>query len=351
MTQIQYVKGQFHSYRALTKINFGKAGVDVYKDEIIEFDGTTVKIGGQDYVDSAVRGAISAGWFVPEADNISNYVAKKADIRLRPAGNAGAKADQDSVITEMTDEEREVGTLEATKAKRLAAATPPQLRQPAADAAPAADPMAQIAALMAQVQALQAQLGGQAATAAAAPPKASFNVATEDDDYTDTSGQGAVPVSRIKTAAVQNFKADENSIRQVEQALQADGKPLNVERLKVNPVRTAKSVRLSPDAATGDVLESREAYDVEDLLPNAVKGKPKGKTGIVNTEGEDNHPSTVVFVKASDGTQIPWDKSNHWKVRIKTALAKYSDDHATLKAIIAIEDAGVRKELSKVVGD
>lgn len=349
MTQIQYVKGQFHAYRALIKINFGKAGVDVYKDEIIEFDGTVVKIGGQDYVDPAVRGAINAGWFVPEADNISNYVAKKADIRLRPATNAGAKADMEMPVSELQDEEREVGSLESSKAKRLAAAAPPQQRTPASEAA---DPQAQIAALLKQVQELQAAVAKQNA----APARSAVTVSKTDDysdvsdDYSDPSGQGAVPVSRIKTSAVQTFKAEESSLSKVAQALQADGKPLNVERLKVNPVRTAKSVRLSAESASGDVLESREAYDVEDLLPDAIKGKPKGKSGVVNTEGDDKHSATVVFVKASDGTQIPWDKANHWKVRIKTALAKYGNDAETLKAIIAVEDAGVRKELSKAIG-
>ena len=347
MTQNQYVKGQFHAYRALTKINFGKAGVDVYKDETIEFDGTTVRIGGQDYLDPAVRGAINAGWFVPESDNISSYIAKKADIRLRPAQNAGAKADVEMSVSEQHDEEREVSSLDATKAKRLASANQPQQRNaPSADA----DAQAQIAALLQQVQALQAQVALQN-KATSQPTVTKTDDYSDVADYTDTSGQGAVPVSRIKTSAVQNFKADENTIRQAEQALQKDGTPLNVEHLKVNPVRTAKSVRLSADAATGDVQESREGYDLEDLLPDAIKGKPKGKVGVVNTEAEDKHPSTVVFVKASDGTQIPWDKSQHWKVRIKTAIAKYGNDHATLKAIIAVEDAGVRKELSKVVGD
>lgn len=348
MTQIQYVKGQFHAYRALTKINFGKAGVDVYKDEIIEFDGTVVKIGGQDYVDPAVRGAINAGWFVPEADNISNYVAKKADIRLRPATNAGAKADLEIPVSELQDEEREVGSLESSKAKRLAAATPPQQRNPAA----APDPQAQIAALLKQVQELQAAVAKQNAAPATSAGTAfkTDDYSDISDDYSDPSGQDAVPVSRIKTSAVQTFKAEDSSLSKVAQVLQADGKPLNVERLKVNPVRTAKSVRLSADSATGDVRESREALDVEDLLPDAIKGKPKGKSGVVNTEGEDKHPTTVVFVKASDGTQIPWDKANHWKVRIKTALSKYGNDAETLKAIIAVEDAGVRKELSKAIG-
>lgn len=350
MPQIQYVKGQFQVYRALTKINFGKAGVDVYKDETIEFDGTTVKIGGQDYMDPAVRGAINAGWFVPEADNISNYVAKKSDIRLRPATNANAKADQQATVTEMRDEEREVSTLESAKAKREAAATSPQQRkvQVAPVEAPANDPMAQIAALMQQVKLLQEQIAGKQAA-----PEGAAKITPIDDysdlaeDYTDTTGQGGVPVSRIKTPAVQSFKADDKTIQQAKKVLEADGKPLNVERLKVNPVRVAKSVRLTPETATGDVLESREGYELEDLLPNAIKGKPKGKPGVVNTEGDDKTPATVVFVKASDGSKIPWDKSQHWKVRIKTAISKYGSDHATLKAILEVEDAGVRKELAK----
>jgi len=344
MTQT-FAKGQFQSYRALTKIHFGSVPLDVQKDDIVEFDGTTVRIAGSDHVIPAMKGAIKTGWFVPEADNISQYIAKRADIKLRPALQAGEKPLQDSVVTEMTDEEREVGSLESTKAKRMAAADPTQRHTPVASGD---DPASQIAALLAQVQALQAQLATKVATPApVVVSKVESDLSDSDLNYSDTSGQGAVPVSRIKSSAVQTFKADDQSIRQVEQALQVDGKPLNVERLAVNPVRVAKSVRLSPDSATGDVLESREGYELEDVLPGAIKGKPKGKPGVVNTEGTDNSPQVVVFVNAPDGSKHPWDKSQHWRVRVKTLLDKYTDEDL-IKAILAVEDAGVVREYERM---
>lgn len=339
-----FVKGQFKPYRALTKIHLGKAGTDVYKDDIIEFDGTTVKIAGSEFVDPGVRGGIKAGWFVPEADNISKYVAQRADIKLRPANAADRNATESIAFSELADEERVVGSLQQTADKR-AATLPPQVRQaPAAD-----DPQAQIAALLAQVQALQSQLQKSEA------PAVTVTKSSADEnllsDFDDTSGQGAVPVSRIKSAAVQTFKADESSMSKAAQALQADGKPLNVEHLKVNPIRTAKSIRLSADSATGDVLESREALEVEDLLPDAVKGKPKGKSGVVNTEGEDKAPAAVVFITAPDGTKVAWNKGDHWRSRVKMATTKYGKDVEMLKAIAAVEDSGVRKELQKFIGE
>lgn len=358
MSSQQYVRGEFQRFRALTKISIGKAQTDVYKDEIIEFDGTTVKIAGDSHVDSAIRGAIAAGWFVPEDDNISQYVAKRADIKLRPALNAGGKPTEESVVTELTDEEREVSTLAGSNARRMAAADPQQNRRTAASddkdaeiarlkamlAGPAAKPVdprdAEIAKLKAQLAAKQ---GGSTATVTVTDDYSDLS------DYTDESGQGGVPVSRIKSAAVTSFKADESSISAAARKLQTDGQPLNVERLRVDPTRVAKSVRLSAESASGDVRESREALDVEDLLPDAIKGKPKTKTGVINTEGEDNASATLVFVTSSKGTKIPWDKANHWRVRVKTLLDKYGNDPDTVKAILAIEDKGVISEYERMV--
>ena len=355
MSSQQYVRGEFQRFRALTKISIGKAGTDVYKDEIIEFDGTTVRIAGDAHVDPAIRGAIAAGWFVPEEDNISQYVAKRADIKLRPALNAAGKADMELAVTELTDDEREVSTLSGSRAKTAAAATSPQQRTGAASRDSKDDEIARLKAQLAgparaPVDPRDAEIAALRAQLAAKEGKTQGVTITQTDDYsdldeyTDSSGQGGVAVSRIKSAAVTSFKADPNVMRAEAQKLeQRDGKPLNV-------IKRSASVRLSADAATGDVQEAREALDVEDLLPDAIKGKPKGKSGVVNTEGEDSAPSTVVFVKASDGTQIPWDKGNHWRVRVKTILDRYSGDEKTMNAILAIEDAAIKKEVARMLG-
>jgi hypothetical protein len=344
MQQIQYERGVFRTYRALTKVAFGKAEADVFKDDTIDYDGYTLRIAGKEVPDPAVRGAINAGWLVPVEDNVSQYLAKKSDIRLRPALNAGAKADLESSLVELQDEEREVGSVDDSNAKRKGAIAATQQRV----AAPA-DDGSELAALRRQNQEMQAKLDRltRAQEPTGASPKAFMGgKVVSDEDYQDSSGQGAVPVATFKTAAVQNFVTSEDNLRKMSQNLQADGRPLAVE-----PRKVAASVRLTRESATGDVMESREALDVADLLPDAAKGIPKGPSGVVNTEGEDKYPSTTVFLKDGHGNQFPWDKSHHWKVRIKTALTKYGEDTVALKAIIAVEDAGVVKELRKAVGE
>jgi len=354
----QFQKGVFRAYRAVTKIHLGRADVDVYSGDIIEFDGFTIRVAGQDYVDPAVRGAINARWFVPEADNVSQYVAQRADIRLRPATNAGGKADQVSSVVPMSEEEREVGSLSITQAKREAAGA-----NPTQHTASTQDRDAKIAALEAEI----ARLKGASA-------KPSVGVAIAEDDFAfleedpaeeppskspkpfkgkvmaDVADQEAVPVARILTPAVKNYKATEQEISSAAAKLKADG-----EALKVVPIREPKSVRLASTAATGDVLESREALDVADLLPDAAKAMPKGKSGIVNTEGGDKVPSTVVFVTKADGTKEPWNKNQHWKVRIRQLLERFkgdisADDKILAEAILAIEDATVVREFKRLAG-
>ena len=50
--------------RATTKIHLGQIGEDVLEDDIIEFDGQTLKMGGHEHQLSALKGAVKAGWFV-----------------------------------------------------------------------------------------------------------------------------------------------------------------------------------------------------------------------------------------------------------------------------------------------
>lgn len=113
---MQFTKGNFVTLRATTKIHLGQIGEDVLENDIIEFDGQTLKLGGHEHQLSALKGAIKAGWFVIASDTTSKYTPKPAGVRIKTA----LTQDEDSDKSEMTvqtinDEERVVGTIKSAQ--------------------------------------------------------------------------------------------------------------------------------------------------------------------------------------------------------------------------------------------
>ena len=109
---IEWKRGEFHTFRATTKIHLGKVEKDIFEDDIIDFDGQTLKYAGEEFSLSTLRAAVKAGWFVPVTDNVSKYVPQPANIKIKPA----QAVDQNTrgvamKVEQASDEERVVGTL------------------------------------------------------------------------------------------------------------------------------------------------------------------------------------------------------------------------------------------------
>jgi len=110
---MQFMKGNFISLRATTKIHLGQIGEDVLENDIIEFDGQTLKLGGHEHQLGALKGAIRAGWFVVTTDTTSKYTPKPSGVRIK---TSLTQEDDGSDRAEMpvqtiADEERVVGTV------------------------------------------------------------------------------------------------------------------------------------------------------------------------------------------------------------------------------------------------
>ena len=114
---MQFTKGNFVSLRATTKIHLGQIGEDVLEDDIIEFDGQTLKLGGHEHQLSALKGAIKAGWFVIASDTKSKYTPKPAGVRIKTSLTQEEDSDRtEMVVQTINDEERVVGEIKsATK--------------------------------------------------------------------------------------------------------------------------------------------------------------------------------------------------------------------------------------------
>lgn len=80
---MQFTKGDFIQLRAVTKIHLGAIGKDIFEDDIIEFDGQTLKYGGEEHQLSNLRGAIKAGWFVVSTNTTAKYKPQAAGVRIK----------------------------------------------------------------------------------------------------------------------------------------------------------------------------------------------------------------------------------------------------------------------------
>ena len=106
MPEFQIVAGTFRSFRATVRFHLGKIQQDVMKDDVVEFDGTTLKLGGNTHALPELRSAIKAGWLTPVDSSVGDYVPQSANVKVRPAMD---KDKGKSVSTEVQQDETFVG--------------------------------------------------------------------------------------------------------------------------------------------------------------------------------------------------------------------------------------------------
>ena len=120
---IQFVTGQFQEFRVAKGFHFGPLARDMALDEVFEFDGRTLKVGGETWPAEKLKGAILAGWIVLSSD--VDYVPPRpqpAGVSVRPADNS-VKGKAPSDMTTVGHEEREVGLLKDFTERSKAALT------------------------------------------------------------------------------------------------------------------------------------------------------------------------------------------------------------------------------------
>jgi hypothetical protein len=108
MAEFQLVAGNFHSFRATVRFHLGKIQQDVHKDDVVEFDGTTLKVGGVSHALPELRSAIKAGWLSPVESSVADYVPQSANVRVRAAMD---KDKGKTVSTEVQQDETFVGNV------------------------------------------------------------------------------------------------------------------------------------------------------------------------------------------------------------------------------------------------
>jgi hypothetical protein len=119
MSQIQFKHGTFHKLRATTTFHLGPIQTDLVKDQEVEFDGITLKMGGESHPMPTLKGAVLGGWLVPVSDTSSTYRAQPAGVQLHQADTT--KGDRVAMRTAViTEEEQVVGQVHAPRSVQAA---------------------------------------------------------------------------------------------------------------------------------------------------------------------------------------------------------------------------------------
>jgi len=300
MSSTSYAKGNFQSYRAVTKIHLGAISDNLSEGEEIQYDGHVLKRGNDEHSLHSLRAAIKVGWLVPVEDTTSTYVPQPAGVKVHRAdGTDDGEIDLDTVF----ETDVNMGTLDEVRP----------------DAAPKT----------------------HKATAAGE----------------QNSSEGKV-VSRIKTSAKSQTVQIGKDDRQVVASL--DNKSgIDVERVAVATGDVQEAIGgeeltdLLPDAESAGVPKpgpsGEGAGDQSEVRARSAAGSTVGGADdgvVVGRIGEEPKSDGLAFIQQF----IPgfeWDMNVQWAKRVKIACEKYADIPAVLDYINSVETPTVKKHLAK----
>lgn len=120
MAAIQFERTHFQPFRATTKIHLGKFETDIFKDDVFEFDGHTVRYAGMEYAVPQLRGLVG-DWFVPAKDRFTVYKAKPAGVEVSHATPEAREKGMTFSMEDASEEEAVVGSVGEQEEIRKAA--------------------------------------------------------------------------------------------------------------------------------------------------------------------------------------------------------------------------------------
>lgn len=296
--------GEFVKYRVATTIpiHLGQHERDLSLNEIVEYDGQTLKIGEETMQVANLRGAVKSGWLVPADDTTSVHRPQRTSRKVRPAvQNAGNKGNRNELPVVAEEDEREILSLEERRARNR-----PQ--------------EAQLVSETEGLAMLEVQEEDQ---------KEIYRVEQPEPDYDVSKTRRARPIKVTRGADAPDPR---NKVGVEVQDLLPDASVLNAagseDVLDVDIPEDVKALRDARRAQAGDA-------SVAELTQPAPKAK--------KTTGKK---TTKVASKTTKPKKIKWDKTKgSWEERYGRAMAKHGQDAAALSSIAGQETPKVKKLL------
>jgi len=236
---IVFETGTFRRFRARMEFTLGGIDEKLHPDEVIEFDGSTMKRGPEQHLMPKLRAAIKAGWLVPDGAEVKPYQPQPADVRIHDAQPKGQDRGESRRIVTVADEERDLGHIGNIR--------------------PEGAPEVHVARRAGEVS--------KGAPTGAVDVTENLDAATHV--VTEGGQEGAV-VGRFRTSA----KAAPVEVGKDDSRVKAE---------------IEKTVGPQVTKATGDVQEARSGDELEELLPDAASsGKP-----APGAAGEGKSPAQI----------------------------------------------------------
>lgn len=387
MAGADFVRGEFRLYRATATIHLGAIQKDVFEDDTFEYDGQTMKYGGETYSLPSLRGGVRAGWFVPAEDTDSYYTSKPAGVLVRPATSAGSKRGEAMVVETATEEEAVVGSLEGHQGRRRdsessrrhtrkAAAPPPVEAKPSQPSAPTGSSKAdRVAALRAELEELEAG-GGEPAEvkqvkqATVVKPNRPLTV-----EEADEINRRILEAERTKQVPPKKELPPEEDTAtrggfQVLQASDQEGVPVGKYQFsgsagapgyagRVGTTDITKVTAAAVDASLRPVAETPHRQVVVENPTTQISSEGNTDVGeklegwatgdVSEAKSGDQLTAllgdTAAAAGADPSNPLGWDTGGQWRARVKMAVDKYGQDPAAMRQILAVETPAVRKHI------
>lgn len=313
----EFIKGQFVKLEAKTTIHLGRLEMNLNPGDIIEYDGSTLKIGTQETSMPELKAGIKRGW-LKSADSVSTE-PKTEPVKVAPKV-------KEMPVEKVYDEETPVGTVSEQTAE------------------PASKELSLEEKFPLQVSEMDEDT--QEVATISDSSGADINLTSSGE----SAGQEAVAVSaKIKTATQKKtVLSDSSSIESEIRSLEN----LEVESFPVVVSEQDDAVEINSDLAQTEEeeaeLELELELELEEEAP-AIEGELEQVLKAVESDApqqgaiEVGEESKIKVLPSG----IEWDMGVFWSTRAKNAVELYADNPTILDEIKAIESAGVVKAIDK----
>ena len=337
-----FTPGQFTLMRATTTFHLGSIERDVTKDEIVEWDGTTLKLGDTTHRIPTVAAAVRAGWLVPASDTTSTYRPQAAQMTVRPATQQARDRGDRIDVRMVHDEERDLGNIKTVRDR--GDGTPKRAMQVLAE-----DASSEGVAV--------GRISRPAVTRTKLTPENEMRAMQEIRQLSDTQGASTsslvTPIQGARAAASLNelMGDDEVVVARIPPARESglgegDLPHLTAGEKEVRAEAQREAVESARQARREAALSAAEKNGIpRDAMPSAPAPTPD------DGEPEALPPDIgqkVMFVRAVI-PNFSWDMTRPWRARVADAVKTYGKNPLYLNGILSVETDTVKTHIAQAM--
>lgn len=287
---MQYVKNQFNKYLVLKRVHLGATGTNLQEGETIDYDGFTLRHGGEDTPMHSLRGAVKEGWIAPVTD----------------AGVTEDVSDPSLGRTVVHDADGNPIQMGVAHAENVDMGTLGEIRRPNAPAT---------------------HIATDAGTQHSSQPRKKMAVVAESGSGPSVETEG-VEIARFKNPSkMGQFEVTDHTANVIRDMESREG--VSVEKTfqppNPKPMKPMKTAAEDPSSTPATVQHSDPDEDA------------------VTVSSQDEVLTQIrKFIPSFD-----WDVKAHWSQRVKAATEKYGEMPLVLDYILSVETESVRNQIQK----